>query len=495
MLSENPIARACRYVSQDLKDDFWPDIIDYRDILFNYKTVPRKIVPKDIIAIDIPKPNLILRPGHYINIEDRIYFQYIINKFASKVDRRLQPPSVVMGFRVNHRKSKYFLQDNINNWVNLNAEIDKYFEANENCLLLKTDINAFFEHILIDELIKKLNLFKVDTKKLEILLKVWSPNNLGLPQGNHCSSFLANVYLNEVDVMMTRAGFKYFRFMDDLKIFVKNITEARSAMKELTSLLRPLNLHLNSGKTGLYSKNEYFKGRNKYQAQMEAVEYGMNFKDDDLTAVDRNLKIIWNATVRTKEIDKTKFGFCVNRFAKLGSNFPKNRMLRNNFYDPAYSQVVCNYLTKYIHEKRVQEKAVEVYNNSIYEWQRISILKMFLKADRLKIPFYFLKISNLYQTNNFMEQGYLINYIFKFGDSAEVTKVIKYFHDFLKPDQNVTRYYLIACKYLPDNLRDSEIQQIIKINRKFINLVSFMFDDSYVDHLLKKQQMQLQMSI
>lgn len=475
-MSNMEIQKAIRYVEQDIPDDFWPDPIGYADFFKKGSINLRNFRSKTLLSMDIPKPSLILRPGHFIDIEDRVYFHYLINKFARKVDKACQPRNVSYGYRVNLVKDKQFLHNNINSWKEFESRTESTFEKNQNLLLVKTDINAFFEHIYIAKLIELLqDKFKVDSTKLEQLLQGWCQSGFGLPQGNNCSSFLSNIYLDNVDILMKRKGYDYFRFVDDIRVFVGNERDARSAIRDLTELLRPLNLHLNSGKTEIVNKREFDKDKNKHLAEMNAIDYGIRYKKKSSKILDKDLKAIWKDAVKTKKINKTKFKFCIYRFGLINSSYPKNHILKNNLYDPAFSKEICEYLAKFINEKPVQNSLFKVYNESLYEWQRIHILKALLNSTKLKIKFSELHYQEIYDTKNILLLGYLMNFIFKYGDNAEKDKLKKFYYANYANNLSVSRYILIASRFLTPSERKDLTTQILGLHPDLQYTTEYLF--------------------
>jgi hypothetical protein len=328
IFSIDSIKLAASYVEQDLYDDFWPDIFNYKDYLQRPDLIGKinftKYSPKPISAIDVPKPTYVLRPGHFISFVDRVYYQLLIGGFAKSLDDQLASRGVSFGYRTS-RKKKYFIDNNIENWKKFIGRDEQNFHDKPDGKLLVTDLSAFFEHIRFEHILERLNLYEVDSNivsRLRKLLLFWNPSGIGIPQGNNCSSFLANVYLDEIDKAMLDDGYNYYRFVDDIRIFADDERTLRMAAARLTELLRPLNLHLNGGKTELRDLAKHQSRKNEFADEMAAIEYGIEtgvvgFMD----GTENKLKELWAATVSSSHLDKTKFKYCVNRFRKIGSDF------------------------------------------------------------------------------------------------------------------------------------------------------------------------------
>lgn len=72
----------------------------------------------------------------------------------------------------------------------------------------------------------------------------WEPES-GAPQGAVISPLLSNLYLNELDHLMSAAGFEMTRYADDLVIQCKTLAEAESALAQVAAWTsdRGLTLH------------------------------------------------------------------------------------------------------------------------------------------------------------------------------------------------------------------------------------------------------------
>ena len=81
----------------------------------------------------------------------------------------------------------------------------------------------------------------------------------GIPQGNQFSSFLGNLFLLPVDNKLIEFAAKndcrYFRYMDDIRIFCKSFETARRAVFVLDAVIRQLHLNVQSAKTKILDEN------------------------------------------------------------------------------------------------------------------------------------------------------------------------------------------------------------------------------------------------
>ncbi len=141
--------------------------------------------------------------------------------------------------------------------------------------LTKTDIFSFFEHIDLQRLHDLLHsLLKTREEKLLQLiftiLSGWTrvsnagmPINRGIPQGNDVSSFLGNIFLIPLDRALSnfcrKRGGRWFRYVDDVKVYTNSEEHAREVVYEINKVLRQMHLNLQGGKTEILSGTELAK--------------------------------------------------------------------------------------------------------------------------------------------------------------------------------------------------------------------------------------------
>lgn len=114
------------------------------------------------------------------------------------------------------------------------------------------------------------------------------------------SSFLGNLYLtpldDALDVFARKKGAKWFRYVDDVKVFTKSYEDAREAVFLINSVLRNLHLNLQGSKTDILFgpdlENELFD--KDLEQVNELISKAENFKGSP--ASPQVTKLIRNAT-------------------------------------------------------------------------------------------------------------------------------------------------------------------------------------------------------
>ena len=154
-------------------------------------------------------------------------------------------------------------------WPEFEAEAIRACTEEGYTHLTKTDITAYFENIdlrLLETQIR-FSLKREENRVLQVLFRVlegWTrvtstgtPVGRGIPQGNEIGSFLGNLYLVPLDRALIRFckthDAKWFRYVDDVKVFTKSEKDARDAVFVVNHALRSLHLNLQGSKTDILS--------------------------------------------------------------------------------------------------------------------------------------------------------------------------------------------------------------------------------------------------
>ena len=134
--------------------------------------------------------------------------------------------------------------------------------------VIDLDLSAYFDSITHSILLAKVARRVSDEKVLRLLKLLLAVNGKrGVPQGGVISPLLANIYLNEVDIMCEKlkartstAGMEYARYADDLVVNSKWEWLLKEAYGRLLRELAIINVKVNTEKTRLVNmmKGETF---------------------------------------------------------------------------------------------------------------------------------------------------------------------------------------------------------------------------------------------
>ena len=209
-----------------------------------YEPMPtlRRLIPKGdnkVRALGIP------------TVKDRILQQATKNVIEQIFEMKFLDCSY--GYRPNksahqavEQIKKYVEQGYI--WV-IDADVEKFFDSVDHKLLM-----GFVAKEISDG--KVLNL-------IESWLKAGVMNEgkreetvVGTPQGGTVSPLLANIYLHEMDIEITKIdSVRLVRYADDFVILCKTKEDAERTMKQVKEILTGLKLRLNKAKTKIVNLN------------------------------------------------------------------------------------------------------------------------------------------------------------------------------------------------------------------------------------------------
>jgi len=214
-----------------------------------------RYLPGALQICEVPKGNYHIRPGAHLSIEDAVYYTALVGEtyehvFKSTIWAR---DRYDFSYTLTGEKEKTkWIRDNFNEWKNFRARsLDKIKQGYP--YVLVSDIAGFYENINIQTLSYDLKHAGVPSDVVDAissLLNVWAQNHgKGLPQGYAASNVLAKLYLNSMDMRLRDDNLSHQRYVDDIRIFCKDLTEAKHALVLLTSLLRDRGLNLQTSKT------------------------------------------------------------------------------------------------------------------------------------------------------------------------------------------------------------------------------------------------------
>jgi hypothetical protein len=225
-----------------------------------------------------PKQSKTHRTKSVLSIDDALVYQSIANIVAANNYKTLSQnnsfvfgsvlrPEVEKGIELLHNPNAqfYFFEyyfplynkfiDSINHEIGNTAIQYK----------LETDITGFFDSIPHSKLFMTLHKFGVEPEILDLLqdcLDIYSGTResvtpgVGIPQGLAASFFLANLFLNELDYLISQKGYIYYRYMDDICIYDETEEKMTEALILIDNYLKGNALSLNTKKTSIEKISE-----------------------------------------------------------------------------------------------------------------------------------------------------------------------------------------------------------------------------------------------
>lgn len=299
--------------------------------------------PKRQQVLDVPKSSLSVRPGSILDIEDKIVLYAIACIIAPSLDKKL--PEGVYSFRYIEGKRKKLFRDHeilkfpflkrktilshlsfvepwYESWPKFDADSKYAYEHEGYNYLVISDIASYFENIDITILCATLTRHFPKQQRiinfLRYLFEYWTWPTVhggsapqGLPQGHAVSSFLSNIYLLPLDEAMREFGrshdIRYFRYIDDIRVFAKEHDVAISALFLMNQKLRELRLNIQGSKTRIIDdtaiKDEFYDDRmDKLNSIIEATQKKNELTTAERRAFIRELKEVLHAIKKRKQL-------------------------------------------------------------------------------------------------------------------------------------------------------------------------------------------------
>ena len=240
---------------------------------------------QNVIRTSVSKGNISTRPCAFIPLESRIILFAAVKLIAKQLDEDLIDG--VFSCRVKKRiKTRLFresslylppflktktvqrLIDPFEVWYGAWPAFEKASE--DICIhgdypyLAISDISAYFENIqleiLRDQLFGLLPNEQQITNFFISAFAFWTAETpqgrrymRGIPQGSDVSRFFGNLFLAPIDKSLLKLSekfdIKYYRYMDDVRIFAKTEEGAKTALFEFEQEVRSRHLNLQSAKT------------------------------------------------------------------------------------------------------------------------------------------------------------------------------------------------------------------------------------------------------
>ena len=214
-----------------------------RDLVRSLKDLTYK--PTPVKSIEIPNPDGTQRKLGIPTVVDRLVQQAVARVMTPVFEKVFSDNS--FGFRPGRGASQA-----------MNQVIDFYNQGYH--VVVDLDLKSFFDTVDHDLLIKFVGQYIDDEWLLKLIRKFltsgviigkkFQKTEKGTPQGGNLSPLLANIYLNELDKVLTSRGHKFVRYADDCNIYVKSRRAGERVLKSITKFLeKDLKLTMNREKT------------------------------------------------------------------------------------------------------------------------------------------------------------------------------------------------------------------------------------------------------
>lgn len=309
--------------------------------------------PSDACKLFLPKPSGILRPYTLLGIEDQIVYQAMANVVAERLHPRVRGKynRQVFGHQYAGASSLWFYRRWTDGYKAFNKAAETVF-ANGYVWTASFDLTAFYDsidHNVLRHMLKEIGLDHDFCMELTRLLNKWTATTTqiyhdhGIPQGPLSSGLISEAVLKHFDDnFRTRFDVKYFRYVDDIRLFAKNEDHLRHALVSLDRLSKDVGLFPQSGKIDIHQVTDIQDELKSVSSPVEAVLAG---PVPDQHGIRRRLAELAPREDGYRVNDSTRFKFLL---AKADPSLRVlDRLWRVFEHAPHYYPQVSAYLQKF----------------------------------------------------------------------------------------------------------------------------------------------------
>jgi Reverse transcriptase (RNA-dependent DNA polymerase) len=335
-----------KHLRQDMRDDWYFDCLQYDDLFKDPAEAKRIIISllqewngeyrgTRSVVRNIPKKGYGERYGLETDFFDRFVYQAICSFLIPFYDPLLGHRVLSYRYDPAPLNQKYLFKNKIDRWFTFEGVTLTFRKSGRH--LLVTDLSNFFENVSRVQIIQALSTAVPDIaatgpQKLQIrnaiatldrLLAQWTfSRDHGLPQNRDASAFLSNILLSFVDQEMTKKGYDYYRYVDDIRIIADTELAARRALQDLIRELRKVGLNINANKTEILAPDVEDEKVTFYFPSQDSSTIAIDqmWKSRSRRIVTRSVSYIFDILSRCITAGETQtrtFRFAVNRVAKI----------------------------------------------------------------------------------------------------------------------------------------------------------------------------------
>ena len=367
--------------------------------------------PSAMVICEVPKGRGAVRPAGDLNISDRVVYAASVGACFPSIHGHLSAHdgSVDFSYRfADNPNDTAWLRDKFGGWDNFRKSSLAKLEEGISYVVI-ADISAYYENIDLSTLssdLREIGCPEAAIVELSRCLNRWAQvNGRGLPQGHSPSDILGKLYLRSVDHNLREMGYQHYRYVDDYRVFCKDLVEAKRALIDLTRLLRKRGLNFQAAKSEIHRADKaklLIEGitptinsiRHKFVSRM-AVLFGEDYNAMSMSEFEVMLAALGDdpndapieviqETYQTYFIDsdsanfdKSLFRFLLGRLGKQTDKFAVEHCKTLFEKHPEQNLAILKYFEKAHALDDVQDSLVSFLNSkdAVYPYQSYQIFE------------------------------------------------------------------------------------------------------------------------
>ena len=347
-------------------------------------------IPEKSYKVYAPKKNGLTRMFTLLSIEDQIVYQAYANKLA---DQMIQMESVknryrksVFGNLYNGEGELFFFQNWESAYKDYTRAIIHAYRAG-NVYIASFDLTACYDsinHKLIKDILIKYHFSVSCADSLIRLLEQWSsPTSkyslcVGIPQGPQASGIIAEAVLGEYDrfieELQKKYSFRYFRYVDDIKILAKDEETVRWILFLLDLKSKELGLFPQSSKVSVHKIVDIYDEVKRISKPLFEDDV-----DDDMKPSEAVLKLKSLAKIKSNDVTSIK------RYIQYIEPCSQNNKLVLKLIDiyPETSAAFVYYIQRY--SRKLPSTITEYIKKLCFDKTKQYIAGLYLEASTQKM--------------------------------------------------------------------------------------------------------------
>jgi len=346
--------------------------------------------PTDSCKVFFPKQSGVLRPYSLLAVEDQIVYQAIANSIAEKLYPRVRKRynKEVFGHLYAGSASPWFYRRWSEGYGAFNKAAGEAFNSGYTWTA-SFDLTACYDsidHHVLRKMITEIGVSHELANQLTDFLTRWTAtdtqiyHNHGIPQGPLSSGLIAESVLRYFDENRgTKHDVKYFRYVDDIRLFAKDQRHLRYALVALDLLSKDVGLFPQSGKIYIH---EVVDIATELKSISNPIEPVLSVPEIDQHSLRRRLAELTPGKKGYIVTDSTRFKFLMSRATPSAQLL--DRLWKVYERAPHYYTQLAQHLSKFksIPDKHARRLVVEVRAQELYP----AIQAAFIRASVGRMP-------------------------------------------------------------------------------------------------------------
>ena len=405
------LSAATKWLPKDSEDDFYPDALGFSDVtehLDQYLTQRQhRILQVDTyphVTDSVPKANGMYREAVWLHPNHRILYLATLHYLLPKLDHHL-PAEVYSYRRDSDDPDRYPFPDKMGRWRTFHNDFRHSCLDESTQAILITDIASYFDHIHVNELCSRIGVLLGDAASeqdkevvafLQTLLRQWSTQGYGIPQNLDASSFYGSLFLSGADREMLDKRYRYFRWVDDIRICASSKKQAQRALQDLQASLARYRMFLASDKTKII-----LKGTKEFDELLDVEDDSHISRLEDVVARGNREEIERELSLAQRRLehhassagDDRKFRAFSNRLMQIGE-YEEFRHAVYSHLEPFAAKRLeshpnkSDYWSKVLQESCSDESLATIEklligDPSIFNWQRFYLWRVLTAQDSI----------------------------------------------------------------------------------------------------------------